>query len=84
MTGVQTCALPISHVFNVRGADALLAGGDPLVGRGGQPQEEFLHRGHAGVDEQQAGVVPGHQGEGGQPGVALFLEEPQKMFPEIV
>ncbi len=73
-----------AHVFNIRGADALLAGGHPLVGGGGQTQEKLLHGGHAGVDEQQAGVVLGHQGVGGQPGVELPFKEAEEMLPEVV
>ncbi len=74
----------LAHVLDIRGADALLAGGDPLVGGGSQSQEEFLHGGHTGVNEQQAGVIPGDQGVRGQPGVSLSLKEAEEVLPEIV
>ena len=65
----------VAHVLDVAGADALLAGGDALAGRGHLAGEILLHRGHAGVDEQQAVVVLGNQRKAGQAQMALALKE---------
>ncbi len=47
--GAMTCGF--SHIFNIRGTDALLAGGDPLSGWGFDTKEPFFHGGHARVDQ---------------------------------
>ena len=43
----------LADVLDVAGADALLAGADPVAGGLLLPGEPGLHGGHAGVDEQQ-------------------------------
>ena len=74
----------LAHALDVRGADALLAGGDPGVGRGGLTQEVLFQRGHAGVDQQEAVVPLGDQVGAGQPGVALSFKEGEEAFPELI
>ena len=74
----------LADVLDVAGADALLAGAHPVTGRLLFPGEVGLHGGHAGVDEQQAGVVLGDQGEAGQTQVALGLKEGQEHLPQFV
>ena len=73
-----------AHALDVRGADALLAGGHPATGRLLLAQEPFFHGGHAAVDEQQAVVVLGHQREAAQPQVALALEEGEIFLSQFI
>ena len=64
--------------------DALLAGADPVAGGLLLPGEPGLHGRHAGVDQQQAGVVLGNQGKAGQPQVFFCLKEFEKHLPQLV
>ncbi len=73
-----------AHAVNVWGADALLAGCDPVAGGLCLAGEVLLHGGHARADEQQAGVSLGNQGEAGQPQVALALKKAQIFFSQFV
>ena len=74
----------LTDVLDVAGADALLAGGHSVTGRLLLPGKKGLHRGHAGVDEQQAGVVLRDQGKAGQTQVSLGLKEGQKHLTQLV
>ena len=74
----------LADIFNVAGADALLAGADPVTGRLLFALEVGLHGGHAGVDEQKAGVVLGNQREAGQAQMALALKKAQKHLSQLV
>ena len=73
-----------AHPLDVGGADALLAGGHPVAGGLFLAQEPLFHGGHAAVDQQQAGVVLGHQGETAQAQVALRLKEGQVFFTQFI
>ena len=73
-----------AHPLDVGGADALLAGGHTVAGRLLLAQEPLFHGGHAAVDQQQAGVVLGHQGEAAQAQVALALKEGQVFFTQFI
>ncbi len=55
----------VADVFNVAGADTLLTGRHPVAGRLLLSGEVGFHRGHAGIDEEQGGVVLGDEGEAG-------------------
>ncbi len=81
---IGAVAVGVADVLNVPGADALLAGGDPVAGRLLLPGEEGLHGSHARVDEQQGRVVLGDQGEAGQAEMLLALEEFQEHLPQLV
>ena len=74
----------VADVLNVAGADALLAGTDAVAGGLLLAGEPGLHGGHAGVDEQQAGVVLGDEGETAKAQMALALKELEKQFPQLV
>ena len=73
-----------AHPLDVGGADALLAGGHAVAGGLFLAQEPLFHGGHAAVDQQQAGVVLGHQGEAAQAQVALALKEGQVFFTQFI
>ena len=73
-----------ADALNVRGTDALLAGGNPVTGRLLLTQEPFFHGRHAAVDQQQAGVILRHQREAAQPQMALALKKAQELFAKIV
>ena len=74
----------VADVLDVAGADALLAGGHPAAGRHLLAGEPRLHRRHAGVNEQQRGVVLRDEGEAGQAEMALALKEAQEHLPQLV
>ena len=58
---ISAVAGGLADVFNVAGTDALLAGADPVAGGLLLAGEVGLHGRHAAVDEQQRGVILGHQ-----------------------
>ena len=74
----------LAHTLNIRGTDALLAGGYTLSGRSLDAQEVVLHRRHAGVDEQQAVVILGDQPEGRQDQMSLALIEFEKSLTQVI
>ena len=74
----------LADVFDVAGADALLAGADPVPRRLLFSLEPGLHRRHAGVDEQQARVILGNQREARQAQVALGFKEAEKHLSQFV
>ena len=74
----------MTHVVNVAGADALLAGTDPAPRGLLLPLEPGLHGGHAGVDKQDGLVVLGNQRKAGQAQMALTLKVAQEHFPQLV
>ena len=74
----------MADVLDVAGADALLAGGHAAAGRLLLPGEPGLHGRHAGVDEQQGGVVLGNEGKAGQAQMALGLEKGKEHLAQLV
>ena len=64
----------VADLFDVGGAEALLRGGEPAVGRLGLAGEVGLELHHSGGGEQQCGVADGNQGRAGHPAVSLRLE----------
>ncbi|RIH82052.1 hypothetical protein Mrose_03476 [Calidithermus roseus] len=82
-------AVGAPHVLDVAGAHRLLAGGHAaplaLVARKYRflAHEVGLERGHAGVDEQEGGVVLRDHAEGGQPQVPLALEEAEELLADF-
>ena len=82
---VGAVAVGLADVLDIAGADALLAGADPVTGGLLLPGEPGLHGGHAGVDQQQGFVVGrGNQGEAGQAQVALALKVAEEHLPQFV
>ena len=73
-----------AHALDVRGADALLAGGHAMTGRLLLSEEPLLHRCHAAVDEQQAGVVLRDEREAVQTQVALALKEGKVLVTQFI
>ena len=74
----------VSHIVDVAGANALLAGADPVPGRLLLPLEPGLHGCHTGVNEQDRLVVLGHQRKAGQAQMALALKVAQEHFPQLI
>ncbi|SHW98405.1 Uncharacterised protein [Mycobacteroides abscessus subsp. abscessus] len=72
-----------AHLVNVRCTDALLDAGGRVVRRGPLPQEERHELHHAGVDEQQVGVVEDHRGTR-HLGVTGLHEVVQESLPDLV
>ena len=81
---VGAVAGSLTDVLDIAGADALLAGADPVPGRLHLAGEIGLHGGHAGIDQQQRRVILGNQREAGQTQVALALKEGKEHFPEFI
>ena len=73
-----------ADTLDIRGADALLAGGHAVAGRLLLCEEPLLHRGHAAVDEQQAGVIFRDKREAVEAQVALAFKEAQVLFAQFV
>ena len=73
-----------AHALDIRGADALLAGSHAVAGRLLLCQEPLLHGSHAAVDQQQAGVVLGYQGEAVQTQMTLAFKEAQVLFAQFI
>ena len=73
-----------AHALDVRGADALLAGGHAMTGRLLLSEEPLLHGCHAAVDEQQAGVVLRDEREAVQTQVALALKEGKVLVTQFI
>ena len=69
-----------ADALNIRGTDALLAGGHAMARRLFLAEEPFLHGGHAAVDQQQAGVVFGHQREAAKAQMAFAFKIVQVFF----
>ena len=74
----------VADVFDVAGADALLAGRDAAAGRLLFAGEPGLHRGHAGVDEQQRSVVLRNEREARQAQMAFALKKGEVFFSQLV
>ena len=82
---IGAMAVRFTDIFNIAGADALLARGDPVPGRLLFPGKPGLHGGHAAVDQQQARVVGRRdQRKTGQPQMALALKVAQEHLPQLI
>ena len=73
-----------AHTLDIRGTDALLAGGHTMTGRLFLCQEPLLHGSHAAVDQQQAGIVLRHQREAVQTQMALTFKKAQVLFAQFI
>ena len=74
----------LADVLDVAGADALLAGANAVARGLHLALEVGLHRGHAGVDQQQGLVVLRDQGKAGQTQMALALKEGQEHLAQLI
>ena len=79
-----TVACRDAHALDIRGTDALLAGGHTMTGRLLLCQEPLLHGSHAAVDQQQAGVILRHQREAVQTQMALTFKKAQVLFAQFI
>ena len=73
-----------ADALNIRGTDALLAGGNTLSRRGHFTRKILFHRGHAGVDQKKAIVILRNQREARQAQMSLRLKERKILFSEII
>ena len=76
----------LAYIFDIRGTDALLAAGgaEAAVRQELLPGEVFLEGGHAGIDEQEAGLILRHQRRRGQAGVPLTDKEFEEGFAQFI
>ena len=74
----------LADVFDVAGADALLAGGDAAARRLLLAGEIRLHRRHAGVDEQKRRVVLRDERKARQAKMTLGLEETEVHLAQLI
>ena len=74
----------LADVLDIAGPDALLAGGNAPAGRNLLSGEIGFQGRHAGIDQQQAVIVMGHQREALHRQVALAFKKFQEHFPELV
>ena len=74
----------LADVVDVAGADALLAGADAPARRDLLAGEVGLERRHAGVYQQQRGVVLRHERKARQAQVSLGFEKAQEHLPQLV
>ena len=81
---IRAVARGLADVFNVAGADALLAGADAVARRLLVALEVGLHRRHAGVDEQQARIILRDEREARQAQVPLRLEKAQEHLAQFI
>ena len=81
---VSAVAGRLADVLNIAGADALLAGTDPVAGRFFLPGKPGLHRGHSAVDEQQRGIVLRNQRKAGQTKMTFALKKFQEHLPQLI
>ena len=81
---IRAVARRLADVFNVTGADALLAGADAVARRFLVALEVGLHRRHAGVDEQQACIVLRDERKARQAQVFLRLEKAQEHLAQFI
>ena len=81
---IRAVARGLADVFNVAGADALLAGADTVARRLLVALEIGLHRRHAGVDEQQARIILRDEREARQTQVPLRLEKAQEHLAQFI
>ena len=73
-----------AYTLNIRGTDALLAGGNPMAGRLFLAQEPFFHGSHAAVNQQQAVVVLGHQGKTAQAQMFLAFKKREIFLSQFI
>ena len=80
----RAVARGMSDAFEVRRADTLLAGGDSMARRFDLSGEVFLHRCHAGIDEEQRLVPLRYKRERGEPQMPLGFKEREIFLPQII
>ena len=77
-------ACSLADVLNISGADTLLASADAVAWRLLLALEIWLHRRHAGVDEQQAGIILRDEREAWQTKVSLCLKKGEEHLSELI
>ena len=74
----------MADALEVGGTDAFLAGADAMARGFDLAGEVFLHRGHAGVDEQEGFVVLRDEGKGREAQVSFGFEEGEELLSQII
>ena len=74
----------LADVLNITGADALLAGADPVTGGLHLTGEVGFHGCHAGVNQQQGCIILRNQRKAGQTQMPLALEEGEEHLAQLI
>ena len=84
----RVVAAGVADVFEIvvfaAGADAFLGGGGAGVVARFEALEDLFELVHAGVGEEQGGVVGGHEGTAADDAVAAGVEEVEKALTDVV
>jgi hypothetical protein len=80
--GAVACRL--ADVFNVAGADALLAGADSVAGRLFFASEVRLHGSHACVNQKNTGIILGNKRETGKAEMPFGFKKAEKHLAQFV
>ena len=72
---VSAVASSLTDILNIAGTDTFLTGADTAAGRLYFTFKIRLHRCHAGVNQQQRGIVLGNERKAGQAQVLLAFKE---------
>ena len=81
---ISAVAGSLADVFDIACADALLTGAHTLARRFFFPFEIGLHRRHAGIDEQKAGVALRDQRKAGETKMSFGLKEAEEHFAQLI
>ena len=74
----------LADALNVRGTDALLAGGDTDIGRNCLSEEELFERCHTGVDEQQGVIALRDQRCAVHTGMIFAFKEGEILLTQLI
>ena len=82
----EICPVPgsLPDIFNIRRADALLAGGHSMSRRLLFTSKPSLHRRHARIDQEKRRIVLGNQGKAGQTKMSFCLKKAQVFFTQFI
>ena len=80
--GAVACRL--ADVFNVAGADALLAGADSVAGRLFFASEVRLHGSHARVNQKNTGIILGNKREAGKAEMPFGFKKAEKHLAQFI
>ena len=81
---IGAMARSFPHPVDIGRADAFLAGGHPLAGRGYLAGKVFFHGRHACIDQQQGVVVLRDERKALEPQMPFALEKAQVFFTQVV
>ena len=81
---IRAVARGDADALNIRRTDAFLAGGHPFPGRSYLAGKIFLHRRHAGINQQKAVVVLRYQRKALQAQMPFRFKKRQIFFTQFV